>query len=520
MVKQGTWGNCLVRQDSSEDNLVRAALAPSLRSQPESKKLRREQENVDCVGGLRNPTSAVARNSGLQRLGAELREFFGKLFAEHPRLLTVAELAGIKDFQGPPREDVILVQKSLCQAMGVAPAVNPAPPGGRPSPIQADLCDALAKRAGDPECHIGTWAREGAPLGMDVPIPTCGIFPFSDNQILDSEKFLAAVLGPHACNYESFESQKDLAEEELQRVLGHQYIVQITPEEMGILPMCQSKLALIVKTRDDGTLKLRLIIDLRRSGANSQATVPERPVLPRLQYAQTMMANLAEEFPAPLQGDLELVVAGWSDAYHHFNVHASEWKYLWGTAWGKYILFITMCFGLTGAPLVWCRFAALMARLGQAILPPREGRLQLYIDDPILALRGNLDRRNQLLAMVLWLWTATGGSIAWHKVTRGWSAVWIGATLTWSPTTIQISIPEKAIVEVVARIDSILSGSVVPFETFRKLTGWVSWLAQVLPHSRWLSSRLWAILTDKLTENDSPTPKCVKQVEPYAISCW
>ena len=37
-----------------------------------------------------------------------------------------------------------------------------------------------------------------------------------------------------------------------------------------------SKMALIVKTKADGTIKRRIIVDLRRSGANSKSICPER----------------------------------------------------------------------------------------------------------------------------------------------------------------------------------------------------------------------------------------------------
>ena len=43
-----------------------------------------------------------------------------------------------------------------------------------------------------------------------------------------------------------------------------------------------SKVALLLKTREDGTTKVRLIINLRRSGRNGGVELPERVVLPRL----------------------------------------------------------------------------------------------------------------------------------------------------------------------------------------------------------------------------------------------
>ena len=45
------------------------------------------------------------------------------------------------------------------------------------SPLDAELWEAWAKRAGDPETQVPHWIREGAPLGIEKAIGTCGIFP-------------------------------------------------------------------------------------------------------------------------------------------------------------------------------------------------------------------------------------------------------------------------------------------------------------------------------------------------------
>eukprot|EP00969_Alexandrium_andersonii_P111855 4940245-Alexandrium_andersonii.AAC.1 len=43
-----------------------------------------------------------------------------------------------------------------------------------------------------------------------------------------------------------------------------------------------SKVALILKTKADGSTKRRLVVDLRRSGGNALARAPQRIVLPRI----------------------------------------------------------------------------------------------------------------------------------------------------------------------------------------------------------------------------------------------
>ena len=53
-----------------------------------------------------------------------------------------------------------------------------------------------------------------------------------------------------------------------------------------------NKLGLLIKEKSDGTVKLRLITDLRASMGNEFLTIPERIVLPRLQDAVEMILSL------------------------------------------------------------------------------------------------------------------------------------------------------------------------------------------------------------------------------------
>ena len=75
----------------------------------------------------------------------------------------------------------------------------------------------------------------------------------------------------------------------------------------------------------DGSAKRRLIVDLKRSGANSHCQLPERPVLPRVRDAAacvTKAVRIAEEKHL----EAEMVSADFSDEYMHFRVHPDEWR--------------------------------------------------------------------------------------------------------------------------------------------------------------------------------------------------
>lgn len=45
------------------------------------------------------------------------------------------------------------------------------------TPLNTKLMAAWIKGSGDPECHVVEWARKGVPLGMNLKVPSCGIFP-------------------------------------------------------------------------------------------------------------------------------------------------------------------------------------------------------------------------------------------------------------------------------------------------------------------------------------------------------
>ena len=99
-----------------------------------------------------------------------------------------------------------------------------------------------------------------------------------------------------------------------------------------------SKMAIIVKVRDDGSKKRRLIVALKRSKpipANERAFVPEGVVLRRLGDAVmmmmlSMMSTLLATGPLAagkaVDFALKLVSGDFSDAYFHFRVHQKEWK--------------------------------------------------------------------------------------------------------------------------------------------------------------------------------------------------
>ena len=78
-----------------------------------------------------------------------------------------------------------------------------------------------------------------------------------------------------------------------------------------------SRVAAITKLRDDGSTKLRIIIDMLRSMVNSFVKLEERIVLPRLMDVITDILALAEAAEADGDPDeiLSQMVADFVDAF-------------------------------------------------------------------------------------------------------------------------------------------------------------------------------------------------------------
>ena len=119
---------------------------------------------------------------------------------------------------------------------------------------------------------------------------------------------------------------------------------------------------------------------------------------------------------------------------------------------GRFLVWRVLGFGGHSNPLTYSRVACFAARSGQALLvrpssrsSVAEGRLQLYVDDPILTVKGS-QVEQQAAVDILILWLALGIPLSWanEAFCNGHHPhVWIGVTfLSTEPGTATMSIPE------------------------------------------------------------------------------
>ena len=336
-----------------------------LRDEPVSKqstsKEIRLQEEDECIGGMRQPFLSNMKVPDSKLTGLRLRVEL---------LKQLSSRTAIKDFiaealAGRVKGDVYPTE--LDEARSDVLKIL----GGewRPStlsPVRPDLLEAYVVRAGDPERDVTQWLRTGAPFGAINPIQTNSIFP----TVPRGGGIHAPVYGDTPAgwsNYKSVEESSDVVagilDMMVQRGWACQYgSVRQMAEQFGIpeatIPL--SKLGLISKVRSDGSVKHRLIWDLRRSQVNEELHQGQRIILPRF---RDLVQDALEIAKGNVDSEVHFTVADFSDAFHLIPVNDQEVKYQSVVFRGEVFAFRVLVFGSAVAPTLWGRASSTVGKI-------------------------------------------------------------------------------------------------------------------------------------------------------------
>ena len=124
------------------------------------------------------------------------------------------------------------------------------------------------------------WLREGAPIGVKNRIPACRIFRKIERPSLAEEElkhFYAKEIPQQ--NYKSMREHSEKVMVKLGREVAAGFTTKLDNWEAVKATWSEvlvSKLAAIVKTRNDGSERVRIIIDMLRSGLNLLEKLEER----------------------------------------------------------------------------------------------------------------------------------------------------------------------------------------------------------------------------------------------------
>ena len=167
-------------------------------------------------------------------------------------------------------------------------------------------------------------------------------------------------------------------------------------------------------------------------------------------------------------------------------------------------------FGLRSAQLVWGRFAAFLGRSGQAVADgapsahgpdsaspatrAARGRIEIYVDDPIILVAGTAAARQRLLAAVLWWWVVVGAPLAWAKAQRGAQVTWIGAMLVFSSSLVELCLTQERALFLGTEAKAMQERNVAPIKRAQKFAATGSWACGITPAIAPFIRQVWAAL--------------------------
>ena len=270
-----------------------------------------------------------------------------------------------------------------------------------------------------------------------------------------------------------------------------------------------TKLGCIQKEKPDGSIKTRLIVDMRRSGINGKMTIRQRVVLPRVTEVVTSWQQLAAMYTGQ---PLTMAVIDFKDAFYTCRLSEVEKKYAVVQGRKGFYILNVVAFGLACGPLLWGRTAAVMMRLAAAMLP--ELRLQCYVDDPMFVLSGHDDLQHRMgLILACTLWQALGSDLAWGKLQFGTSVSWIGFQLQLQGSTFVATLAPDKLKKLQGLLQELRAyKGMLPLAKLRTLAGVLGWLTSIIIFARPWVSMIWGAIT----EAEQRQPKNVRQTKNVA----
>lgn len=438
-----------------------------------------EAENTACEGGLRRAARVTSRRHW--RVGRRLMA--GIMWSLWSLLEAAGQSPATVRHAGCPcagfTEDLVdKARATVAAAVGMRPGEAKASPG---TTIHGNLLERLSSAVADVDPGAARVLR-GAGLGVRVPVEPSPAFPPAHEQTQAKHADLSYHFHQPWANYASTEEEpgrlQGLLEDEVRKGYVRRFTSLADVEAFVGSKVVVSKCGLRPK-KDAGW---RLITDLTECGVNLCALLPNRVVLPRPQDFGDDIVEMVET----AGGVLVLGVADFVDAFRKVPLHKLEQALVVLLVDDVYYVFVTLPFGHRGAPLQWCRLAALATRLAQLGWHPGRLRLNTYVDDPAAASWApTLPEALRQLDCIWLLWAALGFGLKMSKAHVGAALPWCGVYFDSVARLMRIPAEKRA--ELLDVICAVLGRRSVARRELRSLAGKLQAAAGVLPFVRaWL----------------------------------
>ncbi|CAK9112875.1 unnamed protein product [Durusdinium trenchii] len=494
MALRGRWLNQLVRGDSVPEKDVATRAVQSQREV-------REEENSRAIGGLRDARKAVQKSSSLRQTGRRIRRALEKVRNE-------------SDLEAWERSVTNGISETLVSSFQEELAKEFRVQIEQSAGFKVSLWRALLRNANDCEAGIlPCWMESGFPLGIEEEIKPSGVFPLTteDSAAVEASrlegKWMDDQDGLHR-NYTSFEDAGVKAQNILEEMVAIGRAQKLASwQEVQSRFGCKArltKLACIIKAKPDGSEKVRLVVDSRRSGVNGLTKLHERVVLPRATDIGKTWKRLQDETGG--WKEAELFSADFANAFNMLQLCQSERPYVIVKGHetphepAAFFCFSAVMFGLAPGPLLWGRVAAAAMRLAQAAITHGEAEVSTFVDDPLVVAFGSSQReRTWLFACYSLVWRALGLEMSWNKAQRGLMVDWIGFSFSLQSAGQERRLSVQLMKAKQAKLVQVLNDllqckGVLPLKSLQLAVGILGWVTSALPLARPFVAMIWAAI--------------------------
>ena len=197
---------------------------------------------------------------------------------------------------------------------------------------------------------------------------------------------------------------------------------------------------------------------------------------------------------------------------------------------GRCVVWRVLGFGGKPNPVVFARAASFASRTAQALLKPygaasvghagvAPGRLQLYVDDPVLTVAGSVEETEAAVDLVILWWLMLGLPLAWVKgVLSEGPHVWIGAVFTLrEPGYATVELPAEYLTEL-HKLLKVLTGPcrTASLSEARRLVGKCARVAYIVPDAVPFAAAMWGALAGSLR---AAAPEGRLEAPPGRVAC-
>ena len=478
----------------------------------------------DTIGGMKRPYRSVGKVPGLINLGVQIRNIIETFCHANPQFpQSYLEALGSDTDTSFPGDTGLMNELRMKVAVMLAryhpkpgevdlSCVNQSP---NDTCLKANFIKLWAESARDPGSRLATWLQEGAPGGLTCHPDLDGLFPLvTDDEPLTSWENLATDYDSFT-NYSGVEENPDAAKA-ISSYVDKGYLsvhdsLESCKVELGGEAPVLSRLGCIVKQKinefGQQVSKTRIILDAKQSGITNATDRKYKSELPRIVDAVHDLLSLMSTIKPG--ESITQMVADITDAFWLIPLHPVERTFFVAKFRNQYLIFRRTAQGSRTAQLTFASIMALATRFLQSLLLRnhlsesvwQDARIETYVDDPWVAIKGSQSEIDELTVTMLIGWHLMGFPVAYRKAARSKSLKWIGMTLEVHADCVEVTIPQDKISEIRMMALGFLNKNIIPDKDLRSFVGKCMSIASVIHVWKPFISQFYAALHSEKAVN-------------------